>query len=242
MITQFLRRYYRHGLAAPGDVVVGAVGIVTGRDHRIRPHHQVVVELGLCVGGGHHKHVPMLRRGDLVREHISHQTSFHPIVDEPAVPIALIHDPQISPCEKIFDGRSCAVQLIEDKRCLLPRFGISDIPQYIVILHHTPTNITNHHDHLIAHVAPSPDPFVMRVIRLDERMVAHAQKLEVPFVLGRPSRQRLHLDEDHSLIPRGEAGDDSLLEVDAIRNFVRGRLPFAVAAAEVQAEAACHIG
>ena len=105
-------------------------------------------------------------------------------------------------------------------------------------LYHRSSDITYHHDDLVGDVPPSPNAFVMGVIRLDERVVAHSQEFEVPLVLRGPSRQRLHLDEDHALVPGGEAGDDRLVEVDVLGDVVRGGLPHAVAVAEVDAERA----
>mmetsp|Transcript_58723 Transcript_58723/g.124680 ORF Transcript_58723/g.124680 Transcript_58723/m.124680 type:complete len:220 (-) Transcript_58723:109-768(-) len=105
-----------------------------------------------------------------------------------------------------------------------------------MVLHHRSTNVADHHDDLIGGVSPPPDALVVRVIGLDERVVRHALVFEVPLVFGGPAGQRLHLDEDHPLVPAREARDDRLVKVDPLRHLIRRRLPLAVPAAEVQAE------
>ena len=46
-----------------------------------------------------------------------------------------------------------------------------------------------------------------------------------------PSRQRLHLQENHSLITRWETGDDCLVKINSCRYVVFGELPYTIAAA-----------
>jgi len=51
-----------------------------------------------------------------------------------------------------------------------------------------------------------------------------------------PSRERLHLYENHPLITRREAGNKCLVEIELFRNVVNGSLPFAVATTKVGAK------
>mmetsp|Transcript_36374 Transcript_36374/g.87771 ORF Transcript_36374/g.87771 Transcript_36374/m.87771 type:complete len:212 (-) Transcript_36374:285-920(-) len=211
------------------------MGIVAGRYHRVWSYHCVVVEFSPRVAPGYHEHVPMLWRGNLVRVDISHQTSFHPVVDEPSIMMTLIHDYLISPSVKVLDRRSLGIQSIQVMSGLFPRFGIIEIPQYIVIFDHRPSNVTYHQNDLIGDVPPSPDSFVMGIVCLDEWMVGYSQEFEVPFVLGGPSRKRLHLNERLPLIPRRITRDDRFVKFRLVGDVVLGWRPLARAVPEVEA-------
>ena len=51
-----------------------------------------------------------------------------------------------------------------------------------------------------------------------------------------PSRERLHLYENHPLITRWKAGNKCLVEMELFRNVINGSLPFAVATTKVGAK------
>lgn len=56
-----------------------------------------------------------------------------------------------------------------------------------------------------------------------------------------PARQALHLYENHPLVARWETSDYRLVELEILWHLVLGRQPFAVAAAEVEAQGAATI-
>ena len=159
-------------------------------------------------------------------------TSFHPVIDEPPIPLNLIHDTQISPLEETINGRPIPIQNILNVQIALLRRG--DVPQDVMIFNHGTPHVTNDHDHLINTISPAPISLVVRIIGLDEGMVGRAVKYKVPLVAGRPSRQRLHLRESHALVARGEAGDQSLVEINVCGHRIFWSLPSAVSATEVQ--------
>ena len=59
----------------------------------------------------------------------------------------------------------------------------------MLTLDHGSPDVPYHHDDLIGDLLPAPDPLVVGVVRLDERMVRHAHIFEIPFVLGRWTRR-----------------------------------------------------
>mmetsp|Transcript_10017 Transcript_10017/g.18261 ORF Transcript_10017/g.18261 Transcript_10017/m.18261 type:complete len:204 (-) Transcript_10017:131-742(-) len=120
---------------------------------------------------------------------------------------------------------------------LFPSLGISNIPKNVMVFYHGSTNVANHHDNLIGHVSPPPNAFVVRIVGFDKWMVGNALIFKIPFIFGGPSSQRLHLYENHALVPTREASDNGLVKIDRFGNVVRGRLPLAVAIAEIEAEA-----
>ena len=159
-------------------------------------------------------------------------TSFHPVINEPPIPLNLIHDTQISPLEETINWWSIPVHDIIDVQIADLRRG--DVPQDVMVFNHGTPHVTYDHDHLISSITPAPISFVMRIIGLDERMVGRAVKYKVPLVAGRPSRQRLHLRESHALVARGEAGDQSLVKINVCGHRIFRSLPSAVSATEVQ--------
>ena len=107
-----------------------------------------------------------------------------------------------------------------------------------MIFVHRFANVTNHQNDLIGRVLPAPDSFMVGIVGLDERMVAHSESPKIPIILGGPPRQRLHLQENHALVTGWVASNNCLVKIDVCWNVVFGKFPFTIAAPEVDGKSA----
>mmetsp|Transcript_4218 Transcript_4218/g.6435 ORF Transcript_4218/g.6435 Transcript_4218/m.6435 type:complete len:245 (-) Transcript_4218:210-944(-) len=184
-------------------------------------HNTVVSNFVLGVDSRLHKHAPMQVVCDAMSKNISLESVLHIVINEPAVPLDFIHNSLVSPFEEVEKRRSLGVEVIEVFVGCFPGFSVADVPQNIVVLNKGSSHISYDHDNLIADVLPAPNAFMMRVVRLDKRFVAHPQELKIPLVLRSPTCQRLHLNKCKSLITTGKSCNDCLEECDVFVRVVR---------------------
>mmetsp|Transcript_11484 Transcript_11484/g.26241 ORF Transcript_11484/g.26241 Transcript_11484/m.26241 type:complete len:294 (-) Transcript_11484:315-1196(-) len=212
----------------PAAHIIDAVGIVGWADNLVFVdiifHREFLTrEREAC-----EQVVPVLRRRKLVGKNISHEAALHPVVNEPTVPMDLVHYPEVTPGVEVLHRWLAGEEVVAHLVGFSPRLCKVKVPEYVMVLDHAPSNVGDHEDHLVADASPSPYPLMMRVVGLDEGVVRCTLEGEVPLILGGNSRQSFHLNIHHSLIATGIANDDSLLVVHVGGHVGVRRHPFTV--------------
>mmetsp|Transcript_28967 Transcript_28967/g.53013 ORF Transcript_28967/g.53013 Transcript_28967/m.53013 type:complete len:343 (-) Transcript_28967:694-1722(-) len=107
-VSEFFGGDYGDGFAASGDVAVDAVWIVAFC-HNFITNDPVVLEFCSRKYGRLHEHFPVFWCCNFMGEYVSHEATFHPVVYEPSIPIALIQHSFIPPRVEIFKWRCFSI-------------------------------------------------------------------------------------------------------------------------------------
>ena len=96
----------------PATHFIDAVGIVGGADNLVfvdivSNREFLAREREAC-----EEVVPVLRRRKLVGKDISHEAALHPVVNEPTVPLDLVHHPEVAPGVEVLHGRLASEEVV----------------------------------------------------------------------------------------------------------------------------------
>mmetsp|Transcript_2172 Transcript_2172/g.4736 ORF Transcript_2172/g.4736 Transcript_2172/m.4736 type:complete len:308 (-) Transcript_2172:156-1079(-) len=206
------------GHATGGDFRIADLVIGDGRRGIRLANVDIPLQLPISVRLGLSQLGPMLLGSQLVIEVIPQDATLHPVIDEPAVPSDLIHGPLVAPSDIFLLLDLAAVETRDLLGGFDPGFGIVDVGEDVVVLIDGAADVAYNEHYLVGVILPAPNAFMVRIIRLNERLLRHAQKFEIPRIPTAQPCHHLHLPQYHALVGAWISCNNCVLKHDVLGN------------------------